>query len=712
MTKLIRTIYVLLMVATLSSCGGGGGSAGTTTFGSTGTATGTTGTTGTSNTIPVLTSSLVDANGNNINSISGGDIATVNVKFVTSTGAPIPNAVVTVTGDATLVQITPSTALTDATGVASVKIKPASFTAAGALTLSIQAVSGTLTAIPATPLSLSVGQGSLVIGALSISPAQTGSLPAFSAVTVSIPVTSNGQAVTTITGLNLTSKCVGDGTATLVQGASTAPGVFSATYTNNGCTRGTDQITASINNSTQSISLNVSSANIGSIQFVGTDSPTNSIVLKGSGGIGRNESAIVTFKIVDQNKVGLAGVVVNFAATTNTGSLTVLPATATSDANGNVSTTVSSGTIPTPVRVVATATRNGSVISGLSDSLTISTGLPIQKSMSLSVDVFNPEGLNYDGTIVNATIRLADQYGNPVSDNTAVNFVTEGGAIASSSQGGCNTLNGACTVQLKTQAFRPANGRVTIMAYAQGLKTFTDLNGDGQYSCANPVDVNGNPVTQSAYRPLVDKCPSGGEPYELLGDAFLDAGSLSGTTGFSTAGTLDGQYDPANGDLPFPYGHAAYTSADSGQWGITYIRRSLEVTFSGSTPFLVRMVCGSTGCRDWITATDGDPTVIQGLAASGTGKVSGVDCSSRTLTFRIADVNNNPMPVATSVGTSDSLNIAPGTMYPAAVVSTNNIGGTQHSVTINPEATCKSGNFNVSILTPKGNGGVFSFRSN
>lgn len=691
--------FLVLMIA---SCGGGGGSPGTT--GGTGSTTGgtTAGGSTTSATDPRITVTMIDASGASINSLSGGQSGTVRATVTTGTGAAVANAVVKFTAsDSTLVQFTPesASALTDSSGRAVITVKPKDFTSAGALSIQAESVVATKTAQGS--VNIAVGAAPLTVGTLSFSPTPSSALPAFSTITLNVPVTSNGQAVSTVSGLTLNSQCVGDGTATLVLG-SVSNGVQSATYTNNGCLRGTDLITAAIGTSSQSISLAVDSANIGAIQFIGTDISGSSIVLKGSGGLGRKESAVVTFKVVDQNNNGLAGVNVSFRATTTTGGLTVLPASGTTDSSGQVTTTVSSGTIPTPVRVIAEATRNGRIISGLSDTLTVSTGLPIQRSMSLSVDKYNIEGLNYDGEEARITVMMADQYGNPISDNTAINFVTEGGAVGSSAQGACTTSNGGCTVSLKSQQFKPVNGRVTVLAFAQGVEDFTDTNGDGQYSCTTFTDTSG--AVPSVYRPLVDVCVSGGEQFEDMADPFLDAGTLAATSGVSSAGTLDGTYHPANGDLPFPYSSTTYSATGNTRWGINYIRRSAEIVFSGSDATLIRQVCDSSGnCRDWTTA-DGDSRVIQGVAGAG--------CSSQQLTFRLTDTNNNPLPSNTTVASADADKIAPQTIYPDKVASTNEIGGTQHSVTIKADTTCASGSFTIKATTPKGNGTAFFFRSN
>ena len=696
-----RAAVCVLLVAMATACGGGGGSAGTTGAGA-----GTSGGGGsTAVAASVLALSLLDGTNTAISTLSGGQVGVLRAKFTDSKGVVIPNAVVKFTAsDATLVQFTPSSgsALTDSAGIAVINVKPIDFTSAGALSVSAVAAQDTRTATGS--INLGVGAAPLVVGTLAFVPAPVGVLPAFSTAVLGVPVSSNGQPVTTAPGLTLSSLCAGDGAATLVAGGISS-GVVAVTYTNKGCTRGADTITAAIGNSSKSISLDVGSANIGTVNFISSNLAGTSLVLKGTGGVGRKEAALLTFKVVDQSGTGLAGVTVSFTATTTTGGLTVLPTQATTDSTGNVTTSVLSGTIPTPVRVQAQATRNGSTISGISDSLTISTGLPIQKAMSMSVDKLNIEGLEYDGTPASITIRMADQYGNPVSDNTTVNFVSEGGAVGTSAQGACQTINGNCTVPIISQNFRPLNGRVTVLAYAQGIEDFIDSNGDGQYSCTN--FTSGDGLAGAAYRPLIDTCVSGGEPFTEQGDPFLDAGLLAQQTssGVTSRGGLDGQYDPGNGDLPFPFNRATYSASGDGHWGLNYIRQSIEIIFSGSHSRLVRQFCDASGCRDWNVATDGSAaSVINGLAGAG--------CAAQSLAFRLFDVNNNPLPYGTTVSSGDAVKISAGTFFPDIVPSVNAVGGTFHQVTIKPEATCAAGSINITVTTPKGNGAAFSFSTN
>ena len=693
--KSLQLIVCATLALALSACGGGGGSPGAVGAGA-----GSGGTTNPANQ-PKATMTVTDGAGVAITTLSGGQNGVVKVTVLDGAAKPSVGTIVTFTtsaADLLVFKPVSATALTDDKGVAVINVAPASTTSAGAVSITASAPVGTSSV--SASVNISVGAAPLTVGALSLTPAPSGKLPAFSTVQLNIPVTSGGVAATVVTGEVMTSLCVGDGTATLVKG-SLSNGVLTATYTNKGCLRGTDTITVSIGNSSQTIQLGVDAANIGTIQFIGTDLNGEAIVLKGSGGLGRKEAAVLTYRVVDQNNSGLAGVDVTFRATTYTGGLTVAPTKGTTDVNGNVTTTVSSGTVPTPVRVFAEAVRNGVIISGVSDTLVISTGLPIQKAMSLSADSSNIEGWDYDGEEATLTISLADQNGNKISNGTAVSFITEGGAVGSSAQGACTTVEGFCQVKLKSQNFRPANGRVTVMAYVQGVENFVDLNGDGMYTCTNFSSPTGG--ASAIYRPLVDICNSGGEPFTDQGDPFLDTGDSTVIMGQpAKKDGLDGAYNAALGDLPIPFNGTSYSATGNGRWGINYISASAEIIFSGSVPTLVRVNASGV---DWNPATDGSPADL----VAGT---AGIGCTNQTLYFRVHDLHNNPMPKGTTVGITDTDKLSSLSVSPNVISSATAIGGTYHNVTIKPDSACASGIFSVSVRTPKASGAyLFRFRS-
>lgn len=296
-------------------------------------------------------------------------------------------------------------------------------------------------------------------------------------------VSSTNTPIVTATPVTFISSCISANKAilknsagTVASSTSTINGRATMVYTANGCV-GTDRVTASavINGATAyaNVDLDIEAGTVGSIQF---DSATpDSISLKGSGG---NETSVVRFRVVDGNGAPIEDTPVTFTMSTTAGGLSMSPATDLSDSEGYVSTTISSGTVTTDVNVTATVT--GSSISTSSLILKVSTGVPVQRSVSLSATKYNPRGWDREGEEVGVTMRMADDFGNPVVDGTAVTFWTEGGAIGPN----CTTVDGACSVTWKSQEERPSNGRVTILAFASGNESFVDANTNGQYDAS------------------------------------------------------------------------------------------------------------------------------------------------------------------------------------------------------------------------------------
>ena len=120
------------------------------------------------------------------------------------------------------------------------------------------------------------------------------------------------------------------------------------------------------------------------------------------------------FRVLDQSGGPRVGVTVNFSLNTTVGGISVSPATAQSDANGNVQTVVQGGTVATTVRVTATVQGVTPVLSTQSSQLTITTGIPDQDSFSLAVQCPNIEGWSRDGVVVagyRAPVRSFQQPG-------------------------------------------------------------------------------------------------------------------------------------------------------------------------------------------------------------------------------------------------------------------------------------------------------------
>ena len=515
-TGFFARVLAIAAVLALAACGGGGDTAssstkplgtGTTTGtsgGTTGTGTGGTGTTGTTGTggtgttttaptppaAPAGQPSLVMTLANPLTGASTTQVPAVARAIVRdASGVAVPNAVVTFTTNSQLASMVPAsgTALTDATGTATIQLNAASLTAAGAGTISAasQVTSGGATTAVNGSIAYAVGAASVTITGFTFG---TNPLSAFGTTSVSVTVNSNGAPVTTPTSVTFSSPCATSNKAVLTTSVLTGTGgVATASYRDNGC-GGNDVVTASVSGlATTSSTLTVVVPTAGSIQFV-SSTPT-SITLKGTGGAGKQETSQVVFKVVDTGGNPLStSQTVSFSLSTTVGGITfangLTTSTATSDpSTGQAVVTVQAGVVSTPVRVLASTTAGGVTLTTQSDQLTISTGIPSQPNFSVSPTKHNIEGWDLDGQQAVLTARLADHFGNPVPDGTAVNFISEGGSITSS----CTTTSGSCTTTFTSQNLRPTNGRVTVLAYAVGEEGFTDLDGDGLASKVNSL---------------------------------------------------------------------------------------------------------------------------------------------------------------------------------------------------------------------------------
>lgn len=646
------TAFFFALLTLLSGCGGGGASSATPAKAAASAATAT----------PTLSLVLTDASGATISSVPAGGSATVTATAKDASGAPAANAVVTFTVDATYATFTPTTgtALTDASGKASVSLKANSFNS-GATTITADSQVGS-TAVTGT-VNFQVGAPNITMSALSFG---TPVLSAYGTTSVNVTVNNNGVPYTTPMTVTFSSPCASAGKAVLTASATTVNGNATVSYRDNGCA-GTDTVTATLMTGISvANTLTVTAPSIGSLQFVSAQPTT--ITLKGTGGLGMQETSTLTFKLVDTGGNPLSGKTVNFSLNTTVGGITLSAPSSISGADGTVVVTVSAGTAPTPVRVTASTTSPS--LSTQSDQLTITSGIPSQAGFSLSASTHNIEGWGYDGVTTSITARLADHFSNPVPDGTAVTFISEGGNI----QGSCATTGGACSVTLSSQNFRPTNGRVTVLAYAIGEEAF--VNNDGNYLFSSSTEWN----------PAVDD----------LGEAYLDINE----DGVYNAGVetyidfdSNGAYTAKNGKFDGILCDTTIAGLCNKQ--TVNVRGSQVIIFSGSF---------ATGTIISPASLDLDP-------AGEDAAVDGCNANIKTVTLTIKDVNNNPLPAGTKIEIkTDNGTIKSETS--GVIEDSTAVGGTSYIVRIVADGTLtggvcsdtkSSGTLDVKITTPKGN---------
>ena len=585
---------------------------------------------------------------------------------------------------------TSGTASTFNAGVATILLKAADLSSNGASTITASApvtTGGTTATITSAPAGIAVGGAAVTLGTLTVTPA---SISAYGTSIVRIEVDINSVPATIPIQVAFASTCVGLGKATLTSPVTTVLGIATSTYKDNGCNAGTtdmtDPITASVTGHTASANITIHPTTANNIQFVSA-TPTTIGVL----GSTLPQSSLVKFQVLDTYGNGKAGVLVDFSLLPLSipGGVTLSAYSATSDASGNVTTSVNTGTVPTPVWVVAKVDGSGTPgILSQSNTLTITTGMPTQNFFSLSVQTFNIEGLDYDGVTSTLTVIASDRLGNPVPNGTAINFITPvSGQILPAS---CSTIGGTCTVTYKSEGSRPDNGRVTILAYAVGEKTFIDTGGYGDNSYHT------------------------GDTFYDLGDLYIDAnengqwdpgeeylapyasGGSSVCTEQPSGNLLTGDYgihgnipskvtfvDPL-ADPPVPA-----TGTCTGTWETNYVRRSAVLTLSSD--------------RSHISPTTVHMTLL----------------CQKSFTLTLTDINGNPMPAGTTLTTVlNYVNYTPngGSSSPATitipygtpVLSTNHLGGTSFTLAVFADCSAgtpihyPNGTVNINTTTPKG----------
>ncbi len=537
-----------------------------------------------------LALSLTDPSGTAITSVSPDQAGTLTVLVKDSLGRAVSGVAVSfTTSDKTGVFVPASgTALTDASGVARVRL--AAGTQVGAFSVTASASVG---AKPASGLiGYTVAFPKLTLSALNINPP---TLSAGGNASVGVTVSSGSIPYAPPVSVSFTSPCVAAGKASIGSPVLTQSGLATASYADKGCGVA-DVVTASVAFGGATVSntgtITVLPSTAGSIKYASAD--TTNIALKGTGGFGRQEFSTLKFEVYDNTGNRLAGQLVDFKfadsnITTTVGGLALNPPSATSGADGSVTTLVSAGTIPTSVRVVATVRDRLPLLTTLSNILVISTGVPNQMHFSLATSIGNCEGWNIDHDCSFVTATVGDHFGNPAPDGTAVNFTAEGGVIGAScvtgslpppgatpvgqtTNSGIGPGSGTCTVLLRASNPRPSNGRVTVRAYALGEEDLIDSNGNNVYD-------NGEAFTDKSPDIFRDDNEDGAW---TPGEACIgpNTNSMCSTPG-------DGQY---NGVLRNPQVQSAQALYVSAQLVQLFSGSNARVTFSPSA-----LVCPAGG---------------------------------------------------------------------------------------------------------------------
>lgn len=712
----IRLAFMLIAVAAVAGCGGGGGgssSSGCPTQFQPCSTTGTGGTTTTTST-PTVTVAIVDGSGAATTTLPSSGSVTINTTVKDAAGAVVPSAVVTFSTNSSLGVFNPAsgTALTNASGVATIQMSSASLSAAGAALVTASATVGGTTVIGSA--AYQVGAANVTLSNFSISATD---IPAYGTSTIAVTVLVNGVPTTAPLTVGFASGCSASGKATLASSVQTVNGIATATYTDKGC-NGTDTITVSVLDKTVQGTIKSAGPAPANIQFV--SATPSQIALKGTAGL--IDVSNVIFKVVDASGNPVPSATVEFYLTNWTGgiklddnskaavdAMTGGKVSKQTAADGTVTVTVQAGTNPASIWVLANL--KNSTLSTQSNKLVISTGLPSQDNFSLSVGTHNIEGWAYDGVTTNLTIYAFDRVGNPVPEGTTINFITEG-AGTSPFPGVCSTASGTCSINFVSANKRPqgellavcldgsgnqvtganpaavastcvTSGRVTVLAYANGEEGFDDTNGNNLYDT--------------------------GEVFRDIGDVFIDNNEDGSWVSPEQFVPFVASADNANTGAACPtyigYGNAkSKASSCNSKWGQAQVRRDQVVILSGS--YVENVYAASSN----VIINSGTVTVTDNF-----GVIPGPSCSA-SVSVRLADVNNNPLPAGTKL--SISMNVvtylqtgSPDAVVVSAAVANDTVldttipGGTTHTL-IMSGTKCQglpTGNLTIRATTPKGN---------
>ncbi|GIU36640.1 hypothetical protein TUM3794_06030 [Shewanella colwelliana] len=671
--------------------------------------------------VPKLNASILKT-GSVVTQLKVGETVQLQAQFVDNANLGIPQQIVTFTaGGATL---TPNSALTKSSGIAQVSYTPSS-TDLGAASLNTSITYKGVTyqsnslyeVLPADAIggdgTLKLGHfdasGSFVEGTLATTLTPTDGQYVISAggsfgVTATIVNQADDGSITRVqtpTAVSFSSDCVSSNNASLDSPVTTLSGSATSTFQDLSCSGNSERddiIVASVlaGNQTLSASLPFTLARqtLASLSFISAE-PAN-IRIKGAGGTGSSESSLVTFRVTSANGQPTSQQTVKFDLDTVVGGLSFSNGQATAqsltNSQGLASIRVLSGTVPTPVRVVASATDadTNETITSQSEQLTVNTGLPQQLGFSLSTSMANPEAGDHNGETVTITAYASDSFGNPAPDDTTINFTSEGGQIGSS----CLTTNGSCAVTWTSASPRVSDHRITVLAYALGHETFFDTNGNNVFddgvavnACllgATEIACSGNGMDRENYM------PSG---FSDLPDAFRDDNEnfvhdqgekFFNTKGETTYGARDTLF---NG----PQCEGSLCGKE--QANKTYIRKALVMTMSGST-------------ADFIISQNGNLILDtrQGISNPISALPAGASASFAITLF---DSAKQVLPA----GSNLNITASEGTLSyrPYTVPNLNSDGGTSTSFSVTNDIdptsvgeSSKTSSVSIELVTPKG----------
>lgn len=653
--------------------------------------------------------------GSSTNRIQTDETAQIGVVLTSESGDPIDNTIVNFTAD--LGTLSANSALTDSDGIAEVTITgTAAQLGAGLATASTSINNITITdSLPYEVVDSDVVVDStLKLGHLDDNGNfQTGIKSKLTNSNAESTISAGGtlglelgifdqdnNVFTSPLSVTFTSTCLVAGTATLDTSVTTINGIATTTFEDVSCATAfgnedTVVATVTVNSTdlTATHDVNIQAENLGSVEFV--SATPESIVIKGTGGQGNQETSTLTFSVKGELGNALAQQNVEFELNTDVGGLSLAATSGVTNSEGLVSAKVISGTVPTAVRVTARVTNeNSETITTQSDLLSVNTGLPDQNSITLALTELNPETYQTRlGTQVTVTAFMADSFNNPVPDGTTINFTTEGGSITPS----CNTTSGICTATWTNQEPFEDDHRITILATAIGHEYFVDLNGNNIFDSDDGSAVESESISSGFGRisnlssGFIDMSEAWRDDNENNsydeGEQFIDS---------VTSGSSLNNFDTPDGLFNGPQCEGSLCATAEGQTSII-VRKSIRLITSGSA------------AKYFITDPGQNTTYASGsTTTTSTTSVTLGNGTNLPVRLQLSDSADQTLPVGTTISLSATGATLQGT---SAITVANTIGttdpdgfgGLDFNISLLNEVTeADNGEFVVTITTPAG----------
>jgi len=427
------------------------------------------------NVLKISPMSLLDGSGNLTRVVSTAG-ATAKVTVTDSKGNGVSGALVTFNGQGVKFGTTNGAVLTNAEGVATTSVVPLSPNDTSSYSLSATAKYEDMTATTAEYnyslqsvnvilVNFLTGENVLESGASTVVTLQTRDM-----------ITGQFQNDVTV---NFSATCGSfEPTSIISANQGNVTSTYKAIDSNGNLCENKQTITAVTANNTssaQSIEVNIKAIKASNIIYTTTESVILGAKNSGSSSSGQIEFTVYSNGVPAANQEVILDLIkspidFNFISQGNRNSGILK-----SNSSGKVAVNLYPGNIPGPVEIQATL-KADQTISASAKNIAVATGRPTQKGITLALEknVLADNAIDTTGL----SVYLTDRQGNFVPNGTVISFVAEGGTVTPN----CATVGGNCSVIFTSQNPRPANGRVSVIAYVEGDKAYSDLNGDNVYT--------------------------------------------------------------------------------------------------------------------------------------------------------------------------------------------------------------------------------------